>query len=94
MTTNAVNPLNTCIKLEVEVVSAIRGDEVSRYWSTTFTTGVHIRSVCVGSALLTWNIVRCNAGPVGTGESLANNVEARLQVEFSIHRRVISPWNS
>lgn len=94
MTTNAVNSLNTSIKPEVEVVSAIRADEVCCHWSTTFTTGVHISSVRVGSVLLTWNIVRCNAGPFGTGESLADNVEARLHVKFSIHRRMISPWNS
>jgi hypothetical protein len=44
--------------------------------------------------LLARNIVSCDAGPIGSGESLSDDVEARLDVKLSIHGGMISSWDS
>lgn len=80
MAADSINSLNTGVQSEVEVVSAVCGDKVCCHWATTFAIGVHIFSMRVGLVLLTWNIVRCDTCPVGTGKSLLNYVEARLNV--------------
>jgi hypothetical protein len=94
MTTNAVDSLDAAVKPEVEVVPSVCGDEVSSHWATTFAVGVHVLSMCVSPVLLTRKIVRSNTGPVGTGESLADDVDAGLNIKLSIHGWVIGARNS
>lgn len=94
MTTNAVDSLDAGVEPKMEVVSSVCGDEVRSHWATTFAVGVHVFSVCVSPVLLTRNIVRGNTGPVDTGEPLADDVEAGLNIKLSIHGRVVSARNS
>ena len=84
MATYPVDSLKAGVQPEVRVIPSVCGDKVCCHWATTFAIAVHVRSVGVVLVFGTRGIVRCDTCPVGAGESLPNDVEARLDVELPI----------